>query len=143
MSPPSYPAQPTSFCASTLVGRAKVLEGHESSKLPGSGHPFSTTTWSGGPGYRKGTSSLSYPTQPIFLCFQPSQAGSGIERARSSKLPGFAHLFCAINPDKLSGLAPFQKGRILNDYFAIAKALSDPPTNFDYTTSLKQDSHHQ
>jgi hypothetical protein len=97
-----------------LVGRAWVPEGYESSKLPGSAHLSSTTTWSGGPGYRKGASPLNYPAQPTFLCFQPSWAGSSIGRARVIQATRLSHLFCAINPDNLSGLAPFQKGRILD-----------------------------
>jgi hypothetical protein len=39
-SPPSYPAHPNFFGASILVGRARALEGHESSKLPSSAHRF-------------------------------------------------------------------------------------------------------
>jgi hypothetical protein len=87
MNPPSYPAQPTllrlqlgraglrirrarvpqatllspPFCTYNLVGRAWVLEGHESSKLPDSAHLFVFSTWLGRLGYRKGTSPPSYP----------------------------------------------------------------------------------
>jgi hypothetical protein len=79
---------------SIMVGQARALEGHESSKLPGSAHPFSTlllvgraraseghessklhgsanlslpTTRLGEPGHRKGTSPPSYPAQPTLL----------------------------------------------------------------------------
>jgi hypothetical protein len=107
--PPSYPAQATflcphhgragqgirrprvlqatrlrpPFCPSILFGRARALEGHESSKLLSSAHLPRPTTWSGGPEHWKGTSPPSYPAQPTFLRFQPGRAGSGIGRARS------------------------------------------------------------
>jgi hypothetical protein len=103
-SAPSYPAQPTflrfqlgravpsigrarvlqatrlspPFCASNLVGWAQALEGHESSKLPGSAHLSAFSTRSGGPGHWKGMSPPSYPAQPTFVHFQLGRAGSGI-----------------------------------------------------------------
>jgi hypothetical protein len=40
--------------------------------------------------------------------------GSGIRRAWSPpSYPTLAHFFCAIHPDNLSGLEPFQEGRTL------------------------------
>jgi hypothetical protein len=60
----------------------------ESSKLPGSTHLSALSNWSGGLGHWKGT--------------------------ESSKLPDPSPLFCAINPDNLSGLEPFQEGRTLD-----------------------------
>jgi hypothetical protein len=53
--------------ASILVRRARVSEGHESSKLPGSAHPFNT-----------------------LILVGRARASEGHE---SSKLPGLAHLF--------------------------------------------------
>jgi hypothetical protein len=113
-SPPSYPAQPTllrlhlgragpsigrarvlqatrfspPFCASNLVGRAQALEGHEASKLLGSTHLYTLSTWSGGLGHQMGT--------------------------QSSKLPDPSPLLCATNPNNLSCLEPFQEGRTLD-----------------------------
>jgi hypothetical protein len=69
------------FCASNLVGWARVLEGHESSKLPGLSYLSAPPSWSGGPGHWKGTSPSSYPVQPIFLCLQLGRVGTGIGRA--------------------------------------------------------------
>jgi hypothetical protein len=72
----------------TWSGRPGHRKGTESSKLPGSTHLFALSTWSGGLGHRMDT--------------------------ESSKLPDPNPLFCAINPDNLSGLEPFQEGRTLD-----------------------------
>jgi hypothetical protein len=53
--------------ASILVGRARALEGHKSSKLPSSAHLVAPPSRSGGPEHWKGTSPPSYPIQPTFL----------------------------------------------------------------------------
>jgi hypothetical protein len=122
-SPPSYPAQPTflriefgqagpgigrarvlqatwlspPFCASNFVGRARALEGHESSKLPGtpllSAHPI----FLGRLEHWKGTSPPSYPAQPTFLRFQLGQTGLGIGRARVLQATRLSPPFCASN----------------------------------------------
>jgi hypothetical protein len=123
MIPPSYPAQPTflrlhlgraslsirrarvlqatwlspPFYASILVRRARVSEGHKSSKLPGSAHLSTPPTWSGGPGHWKGMSPPSYAAQPTFLCFQLGQAGLGIGRARVLQATRLNPPFCAFN----------------------------------------------
>jgi hypothetical protein len=87
-SSPSHPAQPPS-CASNLIERARALEGHESFKVPGSAH--------------------------ISAFFQLGQAGSGIGWAQSPpSYPMPAHFVCSTNPNNLSGLEPFQEGRILD-----------------------------
>jgi hypothetical protein len=67
--------------ASILVRRARALEGHESSKLPGSAHLFVPPSWSGRLGHWKGTSFPSYLAQPTFLCLHLGRAGPGIGRA--------------------------------------------------------------
>jgi hypothetical protein len=122
-SPPSYPAQPTflrhhlgragsgigrarvlqatrlspPFCASILIGRAQALEGHESSKLPGSAHLSAPSTWSGRPRHWKGTSPASYLAQPTFLGFQLGQSGSGTGRAQVLQATRLSPPFCPSN----------------------------------------------
>jgi hypothetical protein len=125
--------------------RARVLEGHESSKLPGSAHLPVPPIWSGEPGYWKGMSPPSYPAQPAFLRLQLGRAGPSIGRAQVLQatqfsppfcvfnLVGQARVseghgvlqatqlsppFCAINPDNLSSVASFQKGRTLDSLTA-------------------------
>jgi hypothetical protein len=172
-SPPNYPAQPTflhlnlgrrgqgigraqvlqatrlspPFFDYNLVGRALVSEGHESSKLSGSAHLSSTTTWSGGPGYRKGTSPLSYPAQPTFLYFQPSRAGSGIGRARVFQATRLSPTFLCHQPQQPvwpSTISKRQDPRLLDDYFAIARVLVNPPMTTSTTQLCRErDSHHQ
>jgi hypothetical protein len=57
---------------------------------PTSAHLTVPSTWSGGLGHRKGT--------------------------ESSKLPDPSSLFCAINPDNLSGIEPFHEDRPLDSF---------------------------
>jgi hypothetical protein len=170
MSPASYLAQPTflrlnlgrvgqgigrarvlqaswfspSFCASILVGRARALEGHESSKPPDSAHLSAPTTWFGGPGYRKGMSPPSYPAQPTFLCFQPGRTGSDIGRAQSPPSYLASPTFLRHQPRQPVGPSTVPKRqdpRLLDDYSAIARALGDPPTTTSTTQLARSGTH--
>jgi hypothetical protein len=77
----------------TWSGRLGHRKGTESSKLLGSAHPFAPSTWLGEPGYQKGKKVL--------------------------QATRFSPLLCAINPDNLSGLERFQKGRTLGSSMTI------------------------
>jgi hypothetical protein len=68
--------------ASILVGQARASEGHESSKLPGSAHPFGVSILVGRARASEGLSPPNYPAQPTpFLRLHPSRASLGIGRA--------------------------------------------------------------
>jgi hypothetical protein len=103
------------FCVFNLVGRARALEGHESSKLPGSAYLSVFSTRSGGPGHWKGKESSKLPGSAHLSVFSTWSGGLGHRMGtESSKLPDPSPLFCATNPNNLSGLEPFQEGRTLN-----------------------------
>jgi hypothetical protein len=149
-----------------MIGRARALEGHESSKLPNSAHLFASLTWSGGPGYWKGSSPPTYLAQPTSLCFHLGQVGPGIGRARVLEATRLSPPFYIFNlvgqarasdghgvlqatqsqatlmrhqpqqPVRLSTVQKRQDPRLLDDYFTLARALGDPPM----TTSTTQQS---
>jgi hypothetical protein len=59
----------------SLIRRARALEGHESSKLPGSAHLSVFSTRSGGLGHWMGTESSKLPDpSPLFRTTNPCQA---------------------------------------------------------------------
>jgi hypothetical protein len=90
-----------------------------------------------GPGIGRARSPPSYPAQPTFLRFQLGWAGSGIGWARSPPSYPTPARFSAPSTRQPVGsrtVPERQDPRFLDDYFALASALSDPPP----TTSTTQ-----
>jgi hypothetical protein len=76
-----------------------LLNGHQGLRVP--------PTWSSGLGHRKGTKSSKLPGSAHFVLSTWSGRLGHQKGKESSKLPDLSPLFCAINPDNLSGIEPF------------------------------------